>query len=399
MHKSRCFVVMNVLLFAIMLWFLIINDTANAHAASSEPAGRVVYVAVDPQNSEIVYVVATRGLYKSVDGGGSWNRITSESTGGFVNPLVIDPNNTAVMYTLKHIKTDNNNDVGGIIKSTDSGRTWRLSMEIENHSSYKIIVDPNNSSIVYTIGDGRIYKSADTGLNWERLTVDVESHYVPITLAVSHQKPSTVYVGISANGTSVDRILKSVDNGKIWVDMGKIETKNKMNDRDIFHTIAVSPHDLNTVYALSHDRLYKSTDGCNSWEALNSPFKNEGRTHNDIALTNNPNIIYVTTGVGFYRSVDGGKNWELATESYWNYMVSDFFAIYTKNHEIIYTGGLGLLYKSIDSGRTWTNITKGLPGGLSGGLEVELLPARIYNSRPVIPEIIRLPKPEFAPLF
>jgi len=118
-------------------------------------------------------------------------------------------------------------------------------------------------------------------------------------------------------------------------------------------TIAISPLDSNTIYAVFSSKLYRSTDGGQNWKELkNSPSKKYNTFHNDIALTNDPNIIYVKAEGDIYSSADGGTNWKQPYQDN-EEMDIDFFAVDPQNHKIIYAINHGKLYKSTNSGRKW----------------------------------------------
>ena len=166
-----------------------------------------------------------------------------------------------------------------------------------------------------------------------------------------------MYAGFT--GRTSSRILKSVDGGKNWIDMdGGFEDMWRRQAR--IKNIAVSPHNLNIIYAVLSERLYKSTDGGTSWNELKmSPNQKTGRNiwHRDILLTNDPNIIYLTTAEsGLYRSTNGGKSWNKTHRNEADRIRINFITIDPKNHKIIYAGDNARLYKSTNSGRTWQTI-------------------------------------------
>lgn len=305
-----------------------------------------------PKNSKIIYAATGIGLHRSVDSGKNWKLINNDIK--VSGTLIIDPNNTSVMYANNaYIKSEN---TVGIIKSIDSGFNWQLLAEPEMRGCLEhnnILVDHNNSSMVYVAGMGCIYKSTNAGLSWEKVGNDIGSYsgddfsiFDPIVLVAGRQKPSILYAGIM-NRTS-SRILKSVDDGKNWIDID-----NGIDYPYYLETIAISPLDSNTIYAVFSSKLYRSTDGGQNWKELkNSPSKKYNTFHNDIALTNDPNIIYVKAEGDIYSSADGGTNWKQPYQDN-EEMDIDFFAVDPQNHKIIYAINHGKLYKSTNSGRKW----------------------------------------------
>ena len=354
------------LLFVVILGLLSIITAQKTEASSTYIGDVIQSIVIDPQNPEIIYATTQQELYKSIDRGKKWNLVNRFHVSR--NNLTIDPYNAAVMYMEAHGL--NNDNYAGIIKSVDSGLSWYSLIGFENlvkSSNGNILVDPNNSSIVYacfggsmlTGAEGSIYKSTDAGVNWEKIvdnlgTYVVRYYYDPIILAISRQKPSVMYAGVTTRDSS--RILKSVDDGKTWIDIDGVDYPSYyLND------FVVSPHDSNTIYAVFRYRLYRSTDGGKNWKELkNNLYKQYGASHSSIALTNDPNIIYIKAGGDIYRSANGGKTWKRPYSDK-NRISSDFFTVDPKNHEIIYAGSSYGLHISTDSGRTWSDISNGLP--------------------------------------
>ena len=366
--KSKCFVVTKMLLLATIFWGVIVNTTIRAEDVHSNinisidtelqeyrrlpPVSPdmltwnhvrdlINFVVVDPRNSRIIYATTSKGILRSIDGGENWILINdariTETTA-----LAVDPNNTSIMYASAFI-----DDVGGIIKSTDSGFSWQLLIELEH--GWKddrislILVDPNNSSIVYAADRRNIYKSADAGLNWEKIISDSGSNVI---LAIGSQRGSSILYTVFTDRTS-SRILKSVDDGKNWIDI----------DGAPIGTIAVSPRNANIIYAVLSRKLYRSTNGGKSWEELkNTPYKRYDSSHRNILLTNNPNIVYLDTSWALYRSTNGGKSWREAHRGEDNRIATNLLAIDPKDPKIIYAGHNMRLYKSTNSGSTWKTI-------------------------------------------
>ena len=391
MYSSRCSIAIKALLFVALFGFTSINITtkvmANSdiitdseekrtrtdvitdprvlelifmigHTTIAYDGDELAFIALDPRDSKVVYAATKAGaLYKSVNGGKKWRHVNNKFDMTRHGNLAIDPNDTTIMYANAFMIDDDEN-IGGIMKSTNSGLDWNLLMELKDFRNHKvsIVIDPNNSSTVY-VGSrsGRIYKSTDAGLNWKTILDnidDIGSSYAPI-LDISHTKPSILYAGVWDRNSN--RILKSIDNGQTWININ-----NGMDNGVSFVAIAVSQHDSNTVYALFSNCLYKSTNAGESWRELKkSPYEKYGTLHRGILLTTDPSIIYLNTTRGLYRSANGGESWG-KTQRYEkdNNIDADFIAVHPKNHRIIYAGNYKRLYKSTNSGRTWKTILR-----------------------------------------
>ena len=399
MHELKYSVAVKILLCVALFGFILINIATKAKANSdvtTDPKAKtganssvitdpkmltvlymlgnnVVYngddfafIALDPRHSKVIYIATEAGaLYKSVNGGKKWNPVNNKFGVTRYGNLAIDPNDTAVMYA-NAFMINADEDIGGIMKSTNSGLDWHLLLELEDFLDYSanVLIDPNNSSTVYVGGEGCIYKSTDAGLNWEKIFKDTDPSVPIIVLDISRQKPSILYAGIT--GRDYFRIMKSTDSGQTWIDINNgmdddvIYIENTAVSRHLisFEKIAVSRHDPNTIYALFARRLYKSTDAGKSWKELKqSPYQEYDALHLDILLTNDPNIIYLNTyEKGLYRSANGGESWKKTHRNEKDRIPMDFIAIDPKNHRVIYAGDYERLYKSTNSGRTWKTI-------------------------------------------
>ena len=135
--------------------------------------------AVDPNNSNILYAgTATYGIFKSIDGGTIWNSINNGITNysGYFTEIIVDPTDSNIIYA-GGVGVDDGST--GILKSTNGGSSWVYAHNgIANvgfggppRDVHSMIIDPNNSSILYTaLGTrcGSVYKSTNAAASWTR---------------------------------------------------------------------------------------------------------------------------------------------------------------------------------------------------------------------------------------
>ncbi len=234
-------------------------------------------IRVDPRNSNVVYVAAQgplwgpggdRGLYKTTDGGATWERILhiSEHTG--VSEVHFDPRNPDVLYAVayqrrRHVWTlINGGPESAIYKSTDAGTTWRkLTQGLPKVDLGRIglAVSPANPDVIYAIVEamqdkGGIFRSRDRGESWER-----RSGY----LSSSGQYYSELF----ADPKNVDRVysmdtylMVSEDGGATWVRAGE---KAKHVDN---HALWIDPHNTNHLLVGSDGGIYESWDRAKTWQ-------------------------------------------------------------------------------------------------------------------------------------
>jgi photosystem II stability/assembly factor-like uncharacterized protein len=183
----------------------------NMGLGASEHIGMV---AIDPRNSNVVYVAAQgplwsgggeRGLYKTIDGGASWERILAGGEYTGVNEVHLDPRNPDVLFAVKHQRLRsvaaliNGGPESGIFKSIDAGQTWRELTEglpEEDMGKIGLAISPIDPDVVYaTIELGRrtggFWRSANGGENWEKrsdyLSGGTGPHYYQEIFASPHR--------------------------------------------------------------------------------------------------------------------------------------------------------------------------------------------------------------------
>ncbi len=260
--------------------------------------GRVVDVAFDPRNSDIIYAAAaTGGVFRSTDKGGSWTPIFDDQPVLTIGDLALAPSNPDIIYvgTGEANGSVSNYAGAGVYKSIDSGASWE-SVGLESTTSIgRILVHPNNPDIVwvgaigsyYLPGENRgVYKSTNGGSTWDRVLAIDDSTGV-IDLVMRPDNPDVLFAA------SWQRVRRP--------------TGSRLFGRG--------------------SGIWRSTDGGENWELLDQTrglpnpddhLDSEGRARVgriglDISQSN-PNTMYAFYSdgsgyLGFYRSDDGGDSW------------------------------------------------------------------------------------------
>lgn len=322
--------------------------------------GRVTSVAVNPTNTNIIYVSSPGGgIWKTTNEGTSWTPLVdNNSTYMNVFNLCIDPSNTNTIYAAII--------GGGVIKSTDAGITWNDTGSGPSNAK-KVIVHPTNSNIVLVTSNSGIHRSTNGGTSWTQVFNSVGKEDIEFKPG----DPSIVY----ASGSDYHR---SADGGVTWsyITSGITNTGRTL--------IGVSPNDPSVVYMAQANgsefgRLYKSTDsGLNfSTTVVGSTATNTnyfgynanesgGQAGYDMAIAVNPSNVndLSIAGIIVWRSTNGGTSFTQQTVWFYpnsvGYNHADVHALEYVG-TTLYSGSDGGIYRtSYVAQNTWTDLSTGL---------------------------------------
>jgi photosystem II stability/assembly factor-like uncharacterized protein len=246
--------------------------------------GSIGAIAVADSDSNVVYVgtgsacprgnIATGdGIYKSTDAGKSWKH-TGLRQAGQLSKIRVHPDNPDLLYVaaLGHIFGPN--EERGIFRSTDGGETWEKVLFVsEREGFFDLAMDVTNPRILYAASwraerkpwsmisgseEGGVFKTADGGDNWTKLEGGLPDGMVgKRSVAVSPANPNRVWVLLEAEGER-GGIYRSEDAGENW---SRINGDPNLRQRPWYYIhIYADPKDENTVYSLNTG-FYKSVDG------------------------------------------------------------------------------------------------------------------------------------------
>ena len=311
-------------------------------AGPTNIGGRVVDLEFDPVNPSIVYAgFSTGGVFKSFDAGNTWLPIFDEQAVLTVGDIAIDPEDPNIIYvgTGEANGGHNNFPGGGVYKSTDGGATWNF-LGLEGTTSIgRIVINPQNTNIVYLASVGSyfspnsergIYKSTDSGLTWERsLFVSDSTGFVDIIIDPNNpdRLMATAWERVRRPNSShlfgpSSAIYKTTNGGTNWNKIINATLPNAAATNVGRIGLAIHKANPDIVYALFTDgyyiiSLYRTTDFGNTWtdmdpdDELSSGMSNFSWYFGQVRVHPvNPNIVYVLD-VAFMRSTDGGNSWPL----------------------------------------------------------------------------------------
>jgi photosystem II stability/assembly factor-like uncharacterized protein len=297
-------------------------------------------IAIDPNNSNIVYAgtgdpvlsgssFTGNGVYKSLNGGKTWNNIGLTET-GIVSQIVIHPSNPQILYAATMGFVMRKDSSRGLYKSTNGGNTWNRVFSLGDEMGViDLVLDKNNPQTLYAAGmlrvrtnqvskfnsdRTRIYKSTDGGSSWQ-----VSSNGLPtgkicrINLDIFYKGSSSyVYASVVDTSYNFGGIFKTTDNGSSWTKLGTSGIPASVyNDFGwYFGHIKANPFVENELYLLGVD-LYKTTNDGASWQmACPEWWKDEVHADkHELRFLNADTLILATDG-GIYRSANRSVLWE-----------------------------------------------------------------------------------------
>ena len=335
-------------------------------------SGRVADFAVNPDNQSEWYVaIASGNVWKTINNGTTFKPVFDKYGSYSTAVITMDPNNPNLLW----LGTGENNHQralgygDGVYKSEDGGESWENMGLKESRHIGGIVIDPRNSNVVFVAaegsawgpgGDRGLYKSADGGENWKRVLEISENTGVnnvvmdpvdpDVMYATSEQRRRHVFTKIGGGPESA--VYRSTDGGETWTKSMKGLPKVDLGGMGI----AVSPADRNVVYLIveaAEDKsgFYRSMNRGASWKKMSNHYAS-GQYYNEIYCDPvDVDKVYSVETVS-HLTVDGGKTWTALSLD--NRHVDDH-ALWIDpddtNHFLI--GGDGGVYESFDGGQTY----------------------------------------------
>ena len=296
--------------------------------------GRSAAVTGVPNQPNLFYFGATGGgVWKTADGGRSWQNISDGYFGGSIGAITVSQSDPNVIYVGGGEKTIRGNVSSGygIWKSVDAGKSWQsMGLPLSRHVP-RIAIHPNNPDIVFAAvlgdvykptADRGLYKSTDGGKNWRKVLFANEQAGV-VDLMMDPSNPRILYASTwriqrtpysLSSGGDGSALWKSTDSGQTWTEIST--NKGFPSDTLGIIGVTVSPVNNQRVWAMVENKdkggLYRSEDGGDTWSQVNSDRSLRQRAWYYTRLyadTQDVNTVYVLN-VRYHKSTDGGKTFE-----------------------------------------------------------------------------------------
>ena len=257
------------------------------------------------------------GMYKSTDGGKTWFFIGLPEA-GLIGQIAVHPSNADLVYVAALGHPFGKNPERGVYRSGDGGNTWDLVLFVSDSTgAVALAMNPQNPREIYAgmwraerkpwtllsgSTDGGVFKTTDGGDSWVKLAGGLPTGLAGrVGVTVSPANPDRVWVLIEAEPDG--GVYRSDDAGKTW---RRTNGENKLRQRAWYYThIVADPRDEHTVYALNTG-FYRSVDGGRTFEGFSVP---HGDVHDLWINPNDPNLMVVANDGGAQVSVNGARSW------------------------------------------------------------------------------------------
>jgi photosystem II stability/assembly factor-like uncharacterized protein len=310
------------------VWKTVNGGTTWQPVFDKEPVSSIGAIAVSESDPNVIYVGTGEacirsnisygdGVYKSVDGGKTWTNVGLKDT-RHIGAIVVDPHDPNIVFVAALGHAYGNNAERGVFRTTDGGKTWqKVLYKDDKTGAIDVVFDPGNSHILFAAlwqayrtpyslvsggpGSG-LYKSSDGGTTWKHL----EGNGLPkgllgrIGVSVSGGESERIYALIEAEEGG---LFRSDDGGEKWT---RVNKDHRFRQRAWYFThVFADPQNANTVYILNTG-MFRSTDGGRTFDLIPAP---HGDHHGLWIDPEDPNRMINSNDGGVNVTQDGGKTW------------------------------------------------------------------------------------------
>ncbi|MBA3915904.1 MAG: glycoside hydrolase, partial [Acidobacteriales bacterium] len=317
-----------------------------------QDTGSVGALAVAWSNPQVIYVGSGEGLrrpdlstgngvYKTTDGGKSWKHLGLRD-GQQIGSIIVDPHNPDRVFVGVFGHPYGPNSERGVFRSLDGGTTWeKVLYKDDNTGAIELEFDPSNPQVVYAdmfsarrppwttgssySGPGSgLYKSTDGGSTWSQLTAGLPTwsdHLGRIGFDIAPSNASRMYAVVDS--PKLGGLYRSDNGGERWE---RISEDDRLWGRgDDFACVRVDPKNPDIVY-VANVSTYRSTDGGKTFTAIKGAPGGDDY-HNIWINSDNSQIIALAVDQGATISVNGGQTWS----SWYNQPTAQFYHVITDN--------------------------------------------------------------------
>jgi len=338
-------------------------------------------VTVDPNNPSAVWVgtgenVGGRhvgygdGIYRSGDGGKSWKNMGLKES-EHISKIVVHPENSNTLWVAVQGPLWSSGGERGLYKTTDGGETWNRTLgDGEWTGVTDLVIDPRDPDVLYAatwdrhrtiaayMGGGPgsgLHRSFDGGETWEKLSQGLpESNMGKIGLAISPQNPDVLYAAIELDQRE-GGLYKSTDRGSNWVKQS--DAVSGATGPHYYQELYASPHQFDRIY-LMDVRVQISDDGGKTFRRMNEKYKHSDN-HAMAFKMSDPDYLLFGTDGGLYESFDLAENWRFID----NMPITQFYKLAVDDAEPFYNVYGGTQDNNTQGGPSRTDDHQGIQNG------------------------------------
>ena len=287
------------------------------------------------ENVDGRHVAFGDGVYRSRDGGATWENVGLENS-GHIGKIVVHPADPETVWVAAKGPLWSGGGDRGVYKTTDGGKTWRLVLPGANQytGANEVMIHPENPDVLWASmhqrlrtvaalvnggpGSG-IFKSTDGGETWREVTEGLPSEEMGrLGLAISPQRPDVVYATVELAHRE-GGFYRSTDGGESWEK--RSDYLSGGTGPHYYQEIYASPHRFDRVYQMDV-RLHYSEDGGKTWQRVNEEAKH-GDNHALAFSPDDPDYLLAGSDGGLYESWDLGESWKFVS----NLPITQFYKV------------------------------------------------------------------------
>lgn len=315
-----------------------------------QPVYSIGCLAIDPNNPNVIWVGSGEnnnqravgygdGVYKSEDGGKTWKNVGLQKS-EHIGRIAIDPTNSDIVYVAAYGPLWSAGGERGIYKTTDGGKTWKQALNVSENTGFnEVHIDPKHPNILYAAAHQRrrhewtyisggpesaIYKSTDGGNTWNKAMSGLPSYDLGrIGLAVSPVNTDIVYAIVEA--TEGKGFYKSTDRGASWTKQSDWATAG-----NYYQEIYADPVNADKVYSLD-TWAQVTTNGGKSFQGVGEKNKHVDNHAIWVDPDNTAHFLMGCDG-GLYETFDGAATWNYKS----NLPITQFYRVCVDNSKPFY---------------------------------------------------------------
>ncbi|MEM6297825.1 MAG: hypothetical protein AAF740_03950, partial [Bacteroidota bacterium] len=339
-------------------------------------SGRVTSIDTPTGNSDIIYIgTASGGVWKSENGGITWNPIFDEQKLLSIGAVKVVPNNPDIVWAGTGEGNPRNSQTSGsgIYRSLDGGKNWTLIGLEDTRTIHRIIIHPQNSDVVWVAATGNawadseargVYKTTDGGKSWKKILY-INERTGAADLVIDPQNPNKLFAALweyrrwpwfFKSGGEGSGLYVTHDGGETWTER---TAKDGLPQGELGRIgLAIAPSDPSRVYAYVESKknaIYRSDDGGVKWRKMSDSDNIGGRPfyYADIYVhPTNPNTIYSLYS-RVSKSEDGGRTFQEFLSYYRIHPDHHAWWIDPNNPNFMINGNDGGLNITRDGGKNW----------------------------------------------